>query len=136
MALKKLAVAVATLSLLAGSAMAGTNLVGTWNGKLTIDASKLPKAANPQQAAQIKASLALFSSMKITVVISKDGSLTQTQTFPGKPASPAVKGVWKLAGNQLTLGDGKGHDKTFTVAKDGKSFSGEVGGGASIKFTK
>ncbi len=137
MSLTKLAVAAATLTFLAGSAMAATNVLGTWKGTLKINTSKLPPATSPQMKQMIDSQVAMVSKLSFSLVLSKDGTFSiKTAGLPAAAGAPskAETGTWTLKGDQLSLTSpkDKAHAKSFTVAKDGKSFFAEEQQGVAV----
>jgi hypothetical protein len=136
MAYTKLAVAAATISLLAGSAFAGPNVVGAWKGKIKIDMSKLPKAANPQMQAMMQKQLAMVKAASLYIDLQKNGSYTAGTKGMGQDEKKD-SGTWKVSGSSLTLTSSKEKSQShaFKLSKDGKTFSTEVPGG-SVVFTR
>ena len=139
----KLAVAVATLSIVATSAVAAPKITGSWKGKVKVDKTKLPKATNPQMASMMQQQLALYDKMVINLSLSANSSFKLSVSGIKTPqAPPTVGGKWKLAGKVLTLTftatpQGTPPPQTYTLAKDFKSFQMAAPGGQGyIKFTR
>jgi hypothetical protein len=138
----KLAVAVATLSIVASSAIAAPKVAGAWKGKLKIDMSKLPKPTDAQQAAMIKQQVAMQQNMVINLNLAANGTFKLTLSgTPMAAQAPTQKGTWKVNGRSLVLTStdtpSNGKAQTFTFAKDFKSFTFDIPGGMGVaKFTR
>jgi hypothetical protein len=138
MSISKYAVAVAAFTVVAGSAFAGTNVVGSWKGKLKFDLSKVP--AEQKQMAQQK--IAMLSKMTFGLTLVKNGKFTmQISGFPTQPGGktpPPQTGSWSIKGGQLSLipdapnAQMKPPPQVFIVSKDGKSFSASQGNGSAV----
>lgn len=77
--------------------------VGSWKGKILMDTSKMPKAANPQQQ---KAMNEAFAKVKaVTLTLNVKGNKTFTITIPPMMGQPGhnAEGTWTQKGNTVTM---------------------------------
>ncbi|MFY9234578.1 MAG: hypothetical protein WAO58_08980 [Fimbriimonadaceae bacterium] len=138
----------AALTVLAVAGVA-QNLIGTWTGKVQIDASKMPKGQNPEQQKMIDSSLAVVKKMRISVNLRANKTYTATVSgVPGGTKGQASEGTWKVQGGKLWLTSLKENGKAsttkkpqpFVIAKNGKSFymdaPGGGGMGGRVTFTR
>lgn len=144
----KILVAGAVLSVFAASALAANNPVGSWKGKMSMDASALSKIPAAQQQ-MIKDGFAK-TSLALTMKANKTFVIKVSHGAMGKqPAgSETSEGTWKQSGNTITLTNTKDNGKesknktpiNFTLSKDGKSMTlvpgQKEGGGFKLTFTK
>lgn len=91
------------LAALAASILA-VGVVGKWKGKINIDASKLPKAANPQQQKSMEAGLASVKKADLTLNLKANKTyIADAKNLPGKTGVERNEGNWKQEGNTLWL---------------------------------
>jgi len=139
-------VAIAALTLLTVAAFAQSP-VGSWKGKIKMDASTMPKAQNAQQQEAMNKAMAQLSSM--TLMLTMKGDKTYTVSVPGMMGQPAHKseGKWSQKGNQITMttvkNDGKpataNKTQTMTIDAGGKKMTMKVPNGpgnVQIIFSK
>jgi hypothetical protein len=133
MNLKRILPAALALAVLATSALAATNVVGTWSGKVVFDTSKLPKPSTPEQKKQFDTAMAQLDKYRVTLKLKANKTFTVNSPAGfGQPAH-AAEGTWKMRGQTVTLTttkeDGKkptaesAKPQDMTVAKDGKSIT-------------
>ena len=130
----RILVSVAFAAALISSAVA-TSVVGTWHGKVIVNRAALPKAANPQQQAQMNAGLAQASAMKITLTLNANHTYKAVAVAK---TSQTDTGTWAQKGNQITLTPSKNSkqasQKALTLS--GNKMSVTVGPFATVVFTK
>jgi hypothetical protein len=79
------------------------NPVGTWKGKIQMDASKLPKAKDATQQKQLDAAMAQVRA--ITITLSLNANKTYKISVPPMGGQPGHtgEGTWVQKGKTLTL---------------------------------
>ncbi|MFN7173020.1 MAG: hypothetical protein ACK4P3_09595 [Fimbriimonadaceae bacterium] len=115
--------------LLAAMAAAQPNVVGTFNGRVSIDESQV-KIKDPQQRKQFESMLGDFRSIRLELVVNRDRTFRITRSGPNKLV---VTGTWTQKGNQLTLKELRHNGKelpeklqaesNFTVSSDGRTIT-------------
>ena len=105
---------------LAASVLA-VGVVGKWKGKINIDASKLPKAANPQQQQAMQTGLAGVKKAELTLDLKANKTYTaDAKNLPGKTGVERNEGTWKQEGNTLWLTTNKTNGKPVADKKPQK----------------
>ena len=119
------------LAILSASLLAA-NVVGTWKGKITIDSSKAPKPANPEQQKAVENGLAQVKKMVLTLNLKADKTYTvDASNVPGQTKNQKSEGTWKQDGNTVLLTEVKDNGKptndkqpkTLTILEGGKKLS-------------
>ncbi len=105
---------IAVISLVAavGAAQA-QNVTGAWNGKLAMDMSKLPKAADATQQKQMDAIAKMLKGIKVNLALNANKTFTMKVTgmpaMPGAangqkaPSGQTAEGTWSQKGSVITL---------------------------------
>ena len=119
---------------LAVSASAAVDVVGTWSGKISVDVKKLAEMTAgkgaPQGAAAEKAITDSLAKIHMTLTISAGGAFSMTAPeAPGR--NRTVRGKWTLSGQVVTLAPDKLPGQTaadvqpvtLTLAPDGQTMS-------------
>jgi hypothetical protein len=139
----RILVTAATAAIIVTTALAGS-VVGTWHGKVTLDMSKMPKARNAQEQAQMTAAIAGIKKIRLEVTFNANHTYKGHSTDPtGKPVDS--DGTWVQKGSQVTLTPQKhngkpvtgveARPKVYTQSKDGKTLF-FLNRGAKVIFTK
>jgi hypothetical protein len=132
---------VAALAVLSALALAA-DVSGKWKGHVSIDVSKLPKASNAQEQAQIDQVIKMIKAVKMDLTVNKNK--TYSMVVNGGPQKHVeTAGVWKLEGSTFTLEPQKrngkatpgGHPQPYTLAKNGRAMSGTFQG-ATVTFNR
>jgi hypothetical protein len=145
----KASVVAAAVLLIATAAVAGTNVVGAWKGKVEMDLSSLPKAQNAQQQQMMDKMMAQVKKMVINLTLKGNKTFTMSAVAaPPDGKTHTMTGSWSQKGNKITMvgktEDGKpatDKDKTqtLTVNPNGKSMSLDMPGGGGqgkLVFTR
>ena len=130
MNLSKLSLAVGATVALAGVALASDSPVGTWNGHITVDKTKL----DAKHAQMVQG----LEKMKIVLALKADHTYVINIT-PAPSNQPADQGVWSVKGSKLSMKSAKGKLQDYVIAKNGKSltytFPAKSGVNGSVVYT-
>lgn len=87
---------------LAAIALSAPDPVGTWTGRVVVDASKMDKTLDPNTRKQIEKQSLAASSAVIRLTLKSNKSYTASTTGGPRVAKPDV-GAWKQSGNKIIL---------------------------------
>lgn len=114
--------------------------VGAWKGKIQMDVSKMPKAANPAQQKQMNEAMAKVKA--ITLNLNMKANKTFTISIPAMMGQPGhtAEGTWTQSGKKVVLTstkeDGKPPKKkepqTLTLDGNGRKMTMVPPGGAGM----
>lgn len=131
--LTKIFVATVAAAALVTAAIAATNVVGKWNGKVQVDESKIPAAKTPNEKKMRASMISMMKKTKITLNLKSDKTFALTIAIPEQKKPMQIEGKWSQAGNVVTATATKENGKATTgedkkpvkiyVSKDGKSMS-------------
>lgn len=129
---KRILVAAVALATLVSFAVAA-NVVGTWNGKIILDTSSMPKPQNPQQKKALDDALAQIAKAKVVLKLNANKTFTIAATGMGKAPSQNAEGTYKVSRNQVILTATKENGKpaseqtkkpqTLQLSADGKTLT-------------
>jgi hypothetical protein len=127
----KASVVAAAVLLLATSALAATNVVGAWKGRLEINAAAMPKGETKEEQKMMETMMIKLKKVVMNLQVNANKTFTLSAVDLDGHAQKA-SGTWKQSGNTVTLNITKEEGKpkpsstkslVMTVAKNGKSMT-------------